>query len=37
MLSLERFLLMDESHLLRWSEAMAQTCPAELSVTAKRS
>jgi DNA-binding GntR family transcriptional regulator len=31
MLSLERFLLMDESHLLRWSEAMAQTPSPELS------
>lgn len=29
MLSLERFLLMDESHLLRWSEAMSQAAPAE--------
>jgi DNA-binding GntR family transcriptional regulator len=36
MLSLERFLLMDESRLLRWSEAMSQTPPGELSVTAKR-
>jgi DNA-binding GntR family transcriptional regulator len=36
MLSLERFLLMDESHLLRWSEAMAQAPPAELSGAAKR-
>lgn len=34
MLSLERFLLMDESHLLRWSEEMSQAAPAEL--TAKR-
>ena len=31
MLSLERFLLMDESRLLRWSEAMAQTPSPELS------
>lgn len=36
MLSLERFLLMDESHLLRWSEAMSQTPPGERSMTAKR-
>ena len=36
MLSLERFLLMDESHLLRWSEAMAATPSAELSVPANR-
>jgi DNA-binding GntR family transcriptional regulator len=36
MLSLERFLLMDESSLLRWSEAMLQTPQGDLSVTVKR-
>jgi DNA-binding GntR family transcriptional regulator len=36
MLSLERFLLMDESHLLRWSEAMSQTPSPDLPLTAKR-
>lgn len=33
MLSLERYLLMDESHLLRWSEAMSQMHSPELSGT----
>jgi hypothetical protein len=33
MLSLERFLLMDESHLLRWSDAMSQTPSLELPGT----
>lgn len=36
MLSLERFLLMDESRLLRWSEAMSQASPGEVSMPAKR-
>jgi DNA-binding GntR family transcriptional regulator len=36
MLSLERFLLMDESHLLRWSEAMSQASPGELPMTGKK-
>ena len=36
MRSLERFLLMDESHLLRWSKAMSLTTPGELSMTAKK-
>jgi DNA-binding GntR family transcriptional regulator len=36
MLSLERFLLMDESHLLRWSEAISQVSPGELSMTGKK-
>jgi hypothetical protein len=31
MLSLERFLLLDESHLLRWIEAESQTCTGEPS------
>jgi DNA-binding GntR family transcriptional regulator len=36
MFSLERFLLMDESHLLRWSEAMSLASPGELSGLQKK-
>lgn len=36
MRSLERFLLMDESHLLRWSKAMSQTPLGEIPMTAKK-
>jgi DNA-binding GntR family transcriptional regulator len=36
MISLERFLLMDESHLLRWSEAMSHMSPDGRSMIAKR-
>jgi DNA-binding GntR family transcriptional regulator len=36
MLSLERFLLMDESRLLRWNEAMSQTAGDAISAPARR-
>ena len=36
MRSLERFLLMDESHLLRWSKAMSQPAMGELSMAVKK-
>jgi DNA-binding GntR family transcriptional regulator len=36
MLSLERFLHMDEAYFVRWNQAMSQA-PTELSATGKRS
>lgn len=36
MQSLERFLLMDESYLARWSKAISQTPAAEISIAEKR-